>query len=83
MRVVSLLPSATEIVCALGCADLLVGRSHDCDYPEEVLDLPAVTTTHLRLEEGSASIDAQVVESLSAGRALFIDLSCSGGHETT
>jgi len=71
VRVVSLLPSATEIVCALGCADLLVGRSHDCDYPEDVLDLPAVTTTHLRLEEGSASIDAQVVESLSAGKALY------------
>ncbi len=71
MRVVSLLPSATEIVCTLGCADLLVGRSHDCDYPQEVLDLPAVTTTHLRLEEGSASIDAQVVESLSVGKALY------------
>ncbi|HET9300778.1 MAG TPA: ABC transporter substrate-binding protein [Candidatus Polarisedimenticolaceae bacterium] len=71
MRIVSLLPSATEMVCTLGCADLLVGRSHDCDYPEEVLDLPAVTTTHLRLEEGSASIDAQVVESLSAGKALY------------
>ena len=71
MRVVSLLPSATEIVCTLGCADLLVGRSHDCDYPDEVLDLPAVTTTHLRLEEGSASIDAQVVESLSAGQSLY------------
>ena len=71
MRVVSLLPSATEIVCTLGCADLLVGRSHDCDYPEEVLDLPAVTTTHLRLGEGSASIDAQVVASLSEGRSLY------------
>jgi iron complex transport system substrate-binding protein len=71
MKVVSLLPSATEIVCTLGCADLLVGRSHDCDYPDEVRALPAVTTTQLRLDAGSASIDAQVVESLRAGQSLY------------
>ncbi|MDX1528178.1 MAG: cobalamin-binding protein, partial [Gammaproteobacteria bacterium] len=35
-RIVSLLPSATEIVCAVGFKDNLVGRSHECDYPEEV-----------------------------------------------
>ena len=41
MRIVSLLPAATEIVAALGFADALVGRSHECDFPAEVADLPA------------------------------------------
>ena len=42
-RVVSLLPSATEIVAALGCADRLVARSHECDFPADVERLPALT----------------------------------------
>jgi iron complex transport system substrate-binding protein len=44
MRIVSLTPSATEIVYALGLGDQLVGRTHLCDYPAEVLDVPVVTT---------------------------------------
>jgi iron complex transport system substrate-binding protein len=43
MRIVSLLPSATEIVYALGLGDQLVGRTHACDYPVEVANVPAVT----------------------------------------
>lgn len=43
MRIVSLLPSATEIVYALGLGNELVGRSHDCDFPDEVADVPVVT----------------------------------------
>jgi iron complex transport system substrate-binding protein len=43
MRIVSLLPSATEIVYALGLGDQLVGRSHRCDYPDDVIDVPVVT----------------------------------------
>ncbi|MFN8453026.1 MAG: cobalamin-binding protein, partial [Anaerolineae bacterium] len=43
MRIVSLIPSATEIVCALGFEADLVGRSHECDYPPSVRDLPALT----------------------------------------
>ncbi|HEY0896472.1 MAG TPA: cobalamin-binding protein, partial [Sphingobacteriaceae bacterium] len=39
-RIVSLLPAATEVVCALGLEDQLVGRSHECDYPETVERLP-------------------------------------------
>jgi iron complex transport system substrate-binding protein len=42
-RIVSLLPSATEIACALGFADALVGRSHECDFPADVRDLPVCT----------------------------------------
>lgn len=41
-RITSLLPSATEIACALGFADALVARSHECDFPEEVVD-PAIS----------------------------------------
>ncbi len=43
MRIVSLVPSATEIVFALGLGDQLVGRTHACDFPEEVVDVPVVT----------------------------------------
>lgn len=48
LRIVSLLPAATEIVCALGLADALVGISHECDYPPEcVADKPVVTASLL------------------------------------
>ena len=43
MRIVSLLPSATEIVCALGLGDELVGVTHECDWPPEVIGKPVVT----------------------------------------
>lgn len=47
MRIVSLTPSATEIVYALGLGDELVGRTHVCDYPAEVIDVPVVTVDDL------------------------------------
>ena len=43
MRIVSLLPSATEIICALGLSDQLVGVSHRCDYPPEIKGVAIVT----------------------------------------
>ena len=44
-RVVSLLPSATEVLCAVGGGGLLVGRSHECDFPREVVQhLPVLTS---------------------------------------
>ena len=55
-RVVSLIASATEIVCALGCHHRLVGRSHECDYPPEVLPLPALTAPKFKVEGASADI---------------------------
>ena len=47
-RIVSLLPSSTEIICALGCGERLVGRSHECDYPLGVGDLPACHGSQIR-----------------------------------
>ncbi|HZP44190.1 MAG TPA: cobalamin-binding protein [Candidatus Binataceae bacterium] len=59
-RIVSLLPSATEIVCALGFADQLVGRSHECDYPPDVKALPALTAPKFDPQGSSAAIDETV-----------------------
>ena len=47
MRICSLLPSATEIVCALGLRDQLVAVSHECDFPPEVSTLPTITSSVL------------------------------------
>ncbi len=60
MRVVSLLASATEMIAALGCLDQLVGRSHECDYPSEVLQLPLVSTVQIDVNATSEQIDAQI-----------------------
>jgi iron complex transport system substrate-binding protein len=60
MRIVSLLASATEIIAALGCMDQLVGRSHECDYPEQVQQLPLISQVQIDIDTSSAQIDAQV-----------------------
>ena len=59
-RIVTLLPSATEIVCALGFESELVGRSHECDFPPSVKRLPALTEPKFNPEGSSADIDARV-----------------------
>lgn len=71
MRIVSLLPSATEIVCALGLEDQLVGVTHECDYPPAVLRLPKVTHTLIPKEATSGEIDRLVRQQLQATRALY------------
>jgi iron complex transport system substrate-binding protein len=71
MRVVSLLPAATEIICALGAGDRLVGRSHECDFPEHVRGLPVLTRERLHLTGPSAAIDEQVRSAVERALALY------------
>jgi iron complex transport system substrate-binding protein len=73
MRIVSLLPSATEIVCALGLADMLAGVSHECDYPPDVVaDLPRVTSSAIPHGLTSAEIDRAVSARLARGESLYL-----------
>ena len=60
MRIVSLLPSATEIACAVGAGAELVGVSHECDFPEQVRALPVLTASRLSDASSSRAIDAAV-----------------------
>src|SRR5262245_19376741 len=71
MRVVSLIASATEIVCALGCEDLLVGRSHECDYPPSVKRLPICSEPAFDVTGTSIETDARVKELISASQPLY------------
>ncbi len=71
MRIVSLLPSATEIVCGLGLRDQLVGVTHECDFPSDVVGLPKVTTTLIPHDASSIEIDALVRERLKTEKALY------------
>ena len=71
MRVVTLLPAATEIVAALGAVDQLVGISHECDYPDAVRELPRVTATSIDVEQPGALIDAEVSRRSHAGEPVI------------
>ena len=59
-RIVSLIASATEIVAALGFEDQLVGRSHECDYPSTIADIPVCSASKIDAQASSRQIDAQV-----------------------
>jgi iron complex transport system substrate-binding protein len=72
-RIVSLLPSATEIVAALGAGDQLVGRSHECDYPAVVQELPVLSRPALELGGLSqGEIDAAVTARMRSGESLYL-----------
>lgn len=62
MRIVSLLPSATEIVNALGLSAHLVARSHECDYPKSILRLPACTAREIEINESTPGIQLRATE---------------------
>ena len=71
-RIVSFLPSATEMVCALGLADQLVGITHECDYPAETKGKPIVVRNVLPIEEMSQSeIDVAVAQRIGQGNSLY------------
>jgi iron complex transport system substrate-binding protein len=70
-RIVSLIASATEIVCALGLEDQLVGRSHECDFPESVRRLPACTAPKFDVHGSSQEIDQRVKSLLLEGTSVY------------
>ena len=72
MRICSLLPGATEIVFALGLGDDLVGVTHECDYPADAQNKPAVVKSVVDAKSMSgAEIDRKVAELLQAGKGLY------------
>lgn len=70
-RIVSMLASGTELVCALGLGERLVGRSHECDFPEWVRRLPQVSEPTFPIDGSSAEIDRAVRTKLRAGEPLY------------
>ncbi|PZO89454.1 MAG: cobalamin-binding protein [Sphingomonas sanxanigenens] len=71
LRIVSLLPSATEVAVALGFEANLVGRSHECDFPPAVSDLPVCTATKLEKGLSSGAIDRRVQEIVQQGLSVY------------
>lgn len=78
-RIVSLLPAATEIVAALGLADRLVGRSHECDEPAAVATLPVLTAPRIDPAASSRAIHEQVGQALGGAAASSPGGACSTG----
>lgn len=70
-RIVTLLPAATEIVCALGLRSSLVGRSHECDFPDDVASLPPLTRARVDSSLPSAELDDAVKHLLDTRLPLY------------
>lgn len=71
MRICSLLPSATEIIFALGAEDVLVGVSHECDYPSATARIPKVTRSNIPSGLSSKQIDSAVSSNLETAGSLY------------
>ncbi|MBV8537784.1 MAG: cobalamin-binding protein [Alphaproteobacteria bacterium] len=70
-RTASLLASATEIVAALGATDLLVARSHECDFPPDIAHLPVVTAAQIDTDRPSGAIDREVKALLARALSIY------------
>ena len=71
MRIASLVPSATEMLFAVGLGESVVGVTHECDWPPEAAELPQLTATVLPAGLSAGEIDAAVKEVVGAGQALY------------
>src|SRR5947209_12570898 len=71
MRIVSLVPSATEMLFALGLGPDVIAVTHECDYPPAALELPKITRDVLPSGLSSAEIDAAVKERTLAGESIY------------
>jgi iron complex transport system substrate-binding protein len=82
MKICSLLPSATEILFALGLGDEVVGVSHECDFPAEACSKPVLIKSRISHRDGAAAIDRQVREFLGRGESLYsVDLAALAAIE--
>lgn len=70
-RIISLLPAATEIVCALGAGDQLIGISHECDFPQAIRDRPVLTRSRMGVHGSSRAIDAAVRGVIGSALSLY------------
>ena len=71
MKIVSLIPSATEIIAALNLSKNLVGISHECDYPKEILKLPKLTDSKIKIEQSSLKIDIDIKKILEKSLSVY------------
>ena len=71
LKIISLLPAATEIICALGLEGRLIGRSHECDYPESVKELPVCSSAKFLSGSDSAEIDRKVKVILTDSLSIY------------
>ena len=71
MKIVTLLPSATEIVARLGLEKNLVGVSHECDFPETVTSLPKLTSSRINKDLSSGKIHQSVMEVMKSAVSVY------------
>ncbi len=71
MRIISLLPSATEIICQLGLESSLVGVSHECDYPDGVKQLPRLTSSNIHVQADTKTIHDSVESLLQTALTVY------------
>ena len=71
MKIISLIPSATEIINALNLSNNLVGISHECDHPKEILKLPKLTTSVIKTAQSSLKIDDEIKKILEQSLSVY------------